>query len=301
MRLTLAGYGAVAAIHARRLRARGVEMHAVYGPSLPKAHDFAAAHGFPIAVCDFEPALEGADAVIVCSPSAAHYGQAMAAVSRSVATLVELPACGSLEECTALSAAARASGAILQCAHSSHYLFPYRLIGSWIAAGSLGGIRGIYYTRTVPSRGRSWSDDALLHHAAHPLDLFLHWFGALRPLGCAAAPAVPGPQDVAMVAALPGGSPASIAVSYTARLASVRMTVCGADHTVVTDGFSRIESDAPEFQWSGDERETYEQAIEDQDLAFLDACRTGCGGVSWEVTMRLQQYLEAFAGLWNRT
>jgi predicted dehydrogenase len=285
MRLAVIGYGAVAAIHARRM---GAEM--VYGPDAGKAQAFAEAHGVPWATGDLNEALRGAGAAIICSPSHLHYEQTLRALGHGVATLVELPACGSLDEARSLEAAA--GPVALVCAHTSRYLEPYRRIRSWIASGRLGEIRQVRYTRSVPPRKRSWSDDALHHHAEHPLDLFLDWFGELTPLACAGTA---DRQDVALAACLTSGAPVSIAISYTARLAACEMTVTGAAHTVVTDGFSYIRSDDDDLDWQGDGQTVYEQAIEDQDRAFLASA-----GVPWRDTIRLNRYVEEFAALWNR-
>jgi 2-hydroxy-4-carboxymuconate semialdehyde hemiacetal dehydrogenase len=295
MRLTIVGYGTVAEIHARRLRRAGVQIDTVYGPSEAKARKFAEERGARRATTNLAESLSGADAAILCSPSQVHYEQALRAVECGVTTLVELPACGSLEESLRLQAAAEANRVRIECAHTARYLAPYRMIGSWIGSGRLGEIRSIHYARSVPHRERSWKDDALLHHAEHPVDLMLHWFSLLQPAGFAAAPSIPGAQDVSLLARLPHGAPVSVSISYSARLARVNMNVAGEDHTVVTDGFSFIESDDPELEWKGDAREIYEQAIEDQDIAFLAG-----RGVPWEETVRLNRSIGEFAALWNR-
>jgi 2-hydroxy-4-carboxymuconate semialdehyde hemiacetal dehydrogenase len=298
MQIAIVGCGAVAAIHASRLHAAGIRVASVCGSSIEKARAFAAAHAIERAANDLDSALDGADAAIIASPSALHYQQARRALERRVHVLVELPPYDSSEQAEDLARVATESKLVLQCAHTSRYLEPYRRIRSWIHDNHLGDIRQIHYLRgIVPSSERSWIDDALLHHAAHPVDLFLDWFGTLQPVGCVAMPASAPHRDVSLLARLPNGAAATIAVSYSAKNPWVQLTLLGERHTVVTDGFSSIESDDPALRWQGDAAAVYEQAIADQDMAFLECCETGLGGIRWAETMLMTRHVEAFQKL----
>jgi hypothetical protein len=104
-------------------------------------------------------------------------------------------------------------------------------------------------------------------------------------------------RDVSLLARLPNGAAATIAVSYSAKKPYVQLTLLGERHTVVTDGFSSIESDDPALRWQGDAAAVYEQAIADQDMAFLECCETGLGGIRWAETMLMAQHVEAFQKL----
>jgi predicted dehydrogenase len=294
MRVSIVGYGAVSEIHAQQLRSRGdVQLTAICGPSFEKAAAFAEVHGFERAVTRLEDALDSCDALIVTSPSPCHFEQGKAALQRGVPVLIELPACSSVQEAENLGSLSGESGAVVQCAHTSRYLTPYLRLGWWIEEGRLGVIRQIHYFRCIPPRVRNWTDDAMRHHAAHPLDLFLHWFGEVKPAGFARFPEDSAPQDVVLVGHA-GETILTIAVSYTARIPEVRMTVIGDRHTVATDGFSYIESDCAEISWQGDGQEVYERAIRDQDRAFLNCCRAGTGGIPWSETSRLITSIEGF-------
>jgi predicted dehydrogenase len=96
-----------------------------------------------------------------------------------------------------------------------------------VMQSTLGPIRHVSYVRHLLARQRSWTDDALLHHAQHPLDLLRHWFGDLRPKGMAGVPLSGSLQEVSLVAELPGGAPVSIDISYSAHLPFTRMTLVG--------------------------------------------------------------------------
>jgi predicted dehydrogenase len=235
--------------------------------------------------------------VIVASPSALHYEHALCALERGLHVLVELPPCASAEQSEHLARVAAQSNVVLQCAHTSRYLEPYRRVGNWIRENHLGEIRQINYFRCVLPARRNWIDDALLHHAAHPLDLLLHWFGDLQSVGCAAFPWSAPHRDVSLLARLPNGAPASIAISYSAKKAHSQLSVIGDKHTLVTDGFSFIDSGDSAMTWHGDTAATYERAIAEQDLAFLRCCETGDGGVSWIETTRMMRQMDAVQGL----
>jgi 2-hydroxy-4-carboxymuconate semialdehyde hemiacetal dehydrogenase len=299
MRVALIGYGAVAAVHAEGLKDR-CELEVVVGPEGGKAEHFAAAHGIRRIETDLESGLNGVHAAIICSPSPLHYQQAMTVLQSGVHALVELPACASKIEANHLGELAVAADVQLQCAHTSRYLEPYLRIGNAIRDGELGEIEQIMYARSIAPRVRSWLDDALLHHAEHPLDLVLYWLGGITPLGCAAHPHVPGAQNLSLLGALPGGAPCTIVISYTSRLPETKMTIIGSRHTIVTDGFSYIDSDAAELKWRGSEQGVYKQAISYQDDAFLRACESGSGGIPWNETLRLAACVDEFGGLWKR-
>lgn len=293
MQIALVGCGSVAAIHAVRLRTAGVRIASVCGSSLEKARAFAAAHGIEHASADLDSALNGAQAAIIASPSLLHYEQARRALLSGAHVLVELPPCASLAQAEDLAALASESKLVLRCCHTSRYLEPYRRIRQWIAEDVLGEIRQILYFRGIVPLRRSWIDDALLHHAAHPIDLLLDWFAAFDLQACVASP-VPGPyRDVNVLARLPNGASATVAVSYTVKRPIATLILIGERHTIITDGFSSVESDQPQLEWRGDGTAVYEEAIARQDLAFLHASEGGGDGIPWEQTMLLMRHLEA--------
>lgn len=298
MRVAIVGCGAIASVHARCLNAAGVTISAACDASLESATAFAAEHGIARAVSSVEAALEDADAAIVSSPSALHYEHASNVLERGKHVLVELPPC-TAAEAERLAVLAARQQRVLQCAHTSRYLEPYRRVGGWVRSHRLGEIRQVHYLRCVVPSRRNWVDDALLHHAAHPLDLFLHWFGDLQPAAASGLPPGGPYRDISLAARLPNGAPASISVTYSSQLKQLRMTLVGSEHTVVVDGFQTIESDDDSLRWQGDARAVFEQAVTDQDLEFLRCCRSGAGGVSWADSMRMVQSVEVFQKLCN--
>lgn len=302
MRIAIVGYGAVAAIHARELaHGSDAELAVVCGPDAKKAEAFALEHGIKRTVTSVDDIVGVADAAIVCSPSGLHFEQARALLQAGVSTLVELPACSSLHEALELGRLAEERGLILQCAHTSRYVEPSRRLGEALSRGTLGSVLQIHSMRTLTLRKRSWSDDALLHHAAHPLHLLLHWFPSLRLIGCAAQPAAIGAQDVAVLAALDHGAPATISISYSSHLPKSEMIVIGDRHTFSTDGFSRVRSDLSELDWDGDAEEAYHTSIRNQDLDFLRACRGEKAGTPWDETITLMRTIDELRQLARQT
>lgn len=298
--IAIVGCGAVASIHARRLRSAGVSIAIVCGSEMGKALAFAATHKVERAVADLDSALEASDIVIIASPSGLHYQQALRALEQRAHVLVELPACASVAQAENLRRAAIRSNVSLQCAHTSRYLEPYRQIGRHLHANRLGRVRHINYFRCVVPSKRSWRDDALLHHASHPIDVLTEWFGEFQPICAAGTMKGEFYTDVALTARLSSGAPVTIAVSYTAKIPGSRMTVVGEEHTMTTDGFQSVQSDENELTWHGEPTTVYEQAVEEQDLAFLRHCQTGSGGIPWPETIQLIRQVDVFRNLCRR-
>lgn len=297
-RVAIIGCGAVGSIHAAQLAGQPhVRLTSVHSPDLENSKFFAAQHGVSSVAASVDEAVEAADVAIVCSPSPMHFEQAQACLRAGRHTLIELPPCGAVSEAEELGALARQKGVIVGCAHTSRYLAPYVRIQQALRAGSLGDIQEISYVRYPQLRLRSWKDNALLHHAAHVIDLAMYWCGGLEPLACAAYPDAASAQSVSLVASLPGGKAMTAAISYGGKLPVSRMVVVAAKHTIETDGFSYLRSDLEELQFAGDERGVYEQAIAAQDAHFLEACRGKTTYIPWAETEALMRMIERFQAL----
>lgn len=297
-RVAIIGYGAVGSIHAAKLGTEpDVQLLSVYGPRQEKAASFAASHGIGRACGSIAEALSGADVAIICSPSSAHFEQARECLGHGVHALVEMPPCETAAEALELASLARQRGLTLGCAHTSRFVRPFAQVKQAIDSGLLGEIQEITYTRYHKLRERSWTDNALLHHSAHPIDLLIHWCGGVEPRGCVAVPNARLPQTVSSLGRLPSGAPASITVSYASRLYHIRMMIVGEKHTVETDGFSYAKSDLPELDFKGNDQESYEEAIHLQDVEFLHACQGKGQFVAWDETVKIMQAIDGFRAL----
>jgi len=297
-RVGVVGYGAVAAVHVKGLHRSGANLRIVSGPREDKAEAFARAHDIPNFTTSLERVFDECDAVIVASPSHHHFGQAHAALEAGRHVLVELPACSSAVEARALITAAVDHNALVQCAHTSRYLAGFSRLRVLLENDALGVVLHVECFRApVRHTPRSWTDDALLHHAAHHVDLALHWFGWFEPLACVTHPALECPQDVALLARLESGAPLHLGVTYNSRLPVSRVTVVGSKHTVETDGFSHLRSDESAFDWQGDEAASYESAIRNQDQDFLAFVEGSDTGTPWSDTLQLAECLDRFLEL----
>jgi 2-hydroxy-4-carboxymuconate semialdehyde hemiacetal dehydrogenase len=297
-KIAIIGYGKVGAIHADKfMNEPDVEVTTVFGPQREKAAAFASAHAIKHASATFEEAISLVDAAIVCSPSPLHYQQAGECLSAGVHTLVELPPCLTIGEAEDLAQAAKEAGVQVQCAHTSRYLAAYTRVLASLRAGELGEIQEVTYTRHTPPRNKSWNDNALFHHAEHPLELLTYWFGALTPRSAVVRPHVHTAQNVALLGQLANGAPFTITVTYGSRLPHVRMLIVGEQHTVETDGFGYIRSDLERLNLSFIEQQTYEDGIHHQDVEFLRACQGEQAGVDWQETLQLVRTVRAFCDL----
>ncbi len=295
MKIAFIGYGAVGSVHARGLANHPeVTLDAVFGPDRARAEAFAASHGVIHVSNTIEEAVSQADLAIVCSPSPLHYQQGRECLKYGVNTLLEMPPCETAAEGEELETIAKEKGVKLQCVHSSRYLTPYIRITKCIRKHELGEVQQVTYTRHLAPRKRGWTDDALLHHSAHPLDMLLQWFGDVVPKSCVALPRRGNPQSVSILAELPNGAPASISVSYSSRLPDACLFIIGEDHTVKTDSFSYLRSDLETLNLATPEVETYERAIREQDLEFVSACEGGKQGIEWTETIHLVRTLNLF-------
>lgn len=298
IRVAMIGHGAVGSIHAAKLgNESDVRLVSVYGPEREEASLFASTHGIERVCNSIAEAVSVADTAIICSPSPDHFVQARECLQHGVHTFIEIPPCQNATEAEELASLARQRGVMLGCAHTSRFLDPYVRAKKAIEEGMLGKIQGINYVRCHKLRERRWRDNALLHHAAHPVDLLFFWCGGVEPKGCVALPDVQLPHTVSLLGRLPAGGPASITVTYVSHVYQIRMMIVGDKHAIETDGFSYVKSDLPELELRSDEQDTYEEAIHLQDIQFLRACQGNGNYVSWEDAVKLLRVIDRFRAL----
>jgi 2-hydroxy-4-carboxymuconate semialdehyde hemiacetal dehydrogenase len=292
------GHGFVGSVHASQLVSeKWVELVAVFGTERDKAVEFASAYGIKNVSNSLKEAISLAEAAIICSPSSVHYRQAQACLELGVHTLVEMPPCETLKDAEALGDLARKRSVRVQCAHTCRYLVPYIRIADSIRSGELGAVQQVNFVRHHKLKERAWTDDALLHHGAHPVDLIIDWFGGITPIGCVALPQARGAQTVSLLGSLPTGAPATISITFASRFPHVRMLIVGERHTVETDGFSYLRSDLDHLKVSIPELQSYEKAIHDQDVEFLRSCQGEQPGINWQEAVKLIETVNRFQDL----
>lgn len=298
VKVAMIGHGFVGSVHASQLISeKWVELVSVFGTERDKAKEFAAAYGIKNLSNSLREAVSLAEAAIVCSPSPVHYQQVQECLELGVHALAEMPPCNTQKEAEALGELARRRRVSLQCAHTTRYVLPCIRIAESIRSGELGDVQEVNFVRHHKLKDRAWTDDALLHHCAHPIDLMIHWFGSVTPIGCVALPKARGAQTVSLLGRLPNGAPVTISVTYASRLPHMRMLVVGDRHTAETDGFSYLRSDLDHLSLTIPELESYEKAIHDQDVEFLRSCQGERAGVNWQESVKLIEIINRFQDL----
>jgi predicted dehydrogenase len=191
IRFGIVGPGMVGRVHAEALaRIPGATLAAVAGsrPGSERARGLAAAHGARLAndVEDLigDPSL---DAVILCTPHPLHAEQAIAAAGAGLHVIVEKPMALTAADCTAMIAAAEATGVLLSVISQRRWYEPVRRVKAAIHEGRIGapglatmellGWRGPEYYALDEWRGTRDGEGGgvLVNQAVHQLDL-LSWF-----------------------------------------------------------------------------------------------------------------------------
>src|SRR5262249_44534622 len=140
-------------------------------------------------------------------------------------------------------------GLLLAAAHTSRFIWSFREARAILASQTLGYVRTVHYLRFMKrpagtgagSRKRTWTDDVLLHHAGHALDVFLFWFGTEIELVHAVSPRTPeGRRNVGLILAGRGACPITAALSYDAQVHSLQVDVIAEKGTIRIDGFARL-------------------------------------------------------------
>jgi len=103
-------------------------------------------------------------------------------------------------------------------------------------------------------------------------------------------------RTASLLGRLPNGGSASVTVSYDSRLPVNSLLVVGEKHTLESDGFSFVRSDESSLH-QNPQQPVYENAIRDQDHAFLAACRGVGDYVDWQETIRLMRTVDRFREL----
>jgi hypothetical protein len=78
-------------------------------------------------------------------------------------------------------------------------------------------------------------------------------------------------------------------LSYSSPWPRAETVIDGEAATLATDGFSYLRRNGVETLLELNAEETYESAIEQQDRAFVAACRGEATGIGWQETVRLMR------------
>lgn len=230
-RLCFVGYGAIARYHAEIMGAAGAVLHALVGRAPEETAHFAAEFGFLKHTLDLDAALAQpeVDAVVIASPSAAHYQHTRRALLAGKDVLCELPLAMSYAEGSQLVELAKGQGRLLMVAHSLRFVQTLAALRQRLAEGSLHLYHVVARSNLLrrenvgwTGRRRSWTDNLLWHHGCHVVDLSLWLLGADR-VEVAAQVARPHPRlgipmDMDLSLRTPADQLVAISLSYNDHL-----------------------------------------------------------------------------------
>jgi 2-hydroxy-4-carboxymuconate semialdehyde hemiacetal dehydrogenase len=187
MRIALAGAGAFGLKHLDALAViDGVTVTSVVSRRMEHAEQIAEKYGIPHASTDLDDVLarDDVDAVILCTPTQLHAGQAIAVMRAGKHVQVEIPLADSWADAQQVDRVQQETGLICMVGHTRRFNPSHQWIHRRIAAGELSiqqmDVQTYFFRRTNTNalgQPRSWTDHLLWHHAAHTVDLFQYQTG----------------------------------------------------------------------------------------------------------------------------
>jgi 2-hydroxy-4-carboxymuconate semialdehyde hemiacetal dehydrogenase len=188
LRIALAGAGAFGQKHLDALKLiDGVQVTSVIGRELDKTKEVAAKYGIGHVTTDLVESLQrpDVDAVILCTPTQMHAGQAIACMKAGKHVQVEIPLCDKLSDGQAVVELQKKTGLVAMCGHTRRFNPSHQFVHKKIAAGEFTiqqmDVQTYFFRRTnmnALGQPRSWTDHLLWHHAAHTVDLFQYQTGS---------------------------------------------------------------------------------------------------------------------------
>jgi 2-hydroxy-4-carboxymuconate semialdehyde hemiacetal dehydrogenase len=182
--VALAGAGAFGIKHLDAIKMiDGVEVISLIGRERAKTEEVARKYAIPHVTTALADSLKmkEVDAVILCTPTPMHAGQALACLQAGKHVQVEIPLCDRLEDGQAVAAAARVHGRVAMCGHTRRFNPSHQWVRQRILKGEFNiqqmNVETYFFRRTnmnALGQPRSWTDHLLWHHAAHTVDLFAY-------------------------------------------------------------------------------------------------------------------------------
>ncbi|MCB2053027.1 MAG: Gfo/Idh/MocA family oxidoreductase [Geminicoccaceae bacterium] len=187
MNICMIGHGMMGVWHSQALAgATGAVLHTVVGRRAGPTAAFAERFGYRRWTVDLDEALSDAaiDAVIVASPSQQHVDHALRAIGAGKHVLVEIPLGMSLGGVDRVLAAAVGSTRTLGMVHPMRARPEMVALHERVARGEerVHMVEGRFFIHRLENVGatgyrRSWTDNALWHHAAHLVDFAVWMLG----------------------------------------------------------------------------------------------------------------------------
>ncbi|MEV6831634.1 Gfo/Idh/MocA family oxidoreductase [Amycolatopsis sp. NPDC051102] len=177
LEVALIGAGLIARLHLEAWLGTGaaVRVFSDDGRSDELAEEFGATAAGSLA-----EALDGADAVDICTPTGSHHQIAMTAIAAGVGVVCEKPLTADADEAAEIVAAAKAAGVRLYPAHDVRFAAPYARLHELVASGRLGEVAlgrfsfSAYHPRPWTGHASARSGGILTDQFLHGADL-AHW------------------------------------------------------------------------------------------------------------------------------
>lgn len=282
----LVGYGGIAEFHAEACKQiDGIELRTLMGRRREPAEEFAAKHGFHKITTSLAEALadDGLDAVIITSPSEAHYEQTMACLDAGKHVLVEIPLALSLEGAQRIAARVGEVKCNAMVAHTRRFDHVGRFVREFLASGNAGKVlqhQSYSFSFRHENVGwtgyrRSWVDDVVFHHGCHLVDFSLWTIGS--PVRRVRGEIAPKHEindtslDVSLLIRYQNEAMATISLSYNAPQGA------GGNRYICDRGVLEIAGKAVRFagQTVFETPETPESGVLVQDREFFISIREG--------------------------
>jgi predicted dehydrogenase len=181
MDVTLIGAGLMGRIHLEAWVRTGARVR-VHDPDGDRAAALAGQFGAGV-IDTVDAALDGADVVDICSPTAGHRDLALAAIAAGVAVVCEKPLATTAAEAEEIVTAADAAGVPVYPAYGTRFIPAYARLRELVAAGELGAGAVGRFT-SIGYHPRAWTDalsarsgGVLTDAMAHGVDLAYWVFG----------------------------------------------------------------------------------------------------------------------------
>ncbi|MEK9785338.1 MAG: Gfo/Idh/MocA family oxidoreductase [Gammaproteobacteria bacterium] len=188
IRVALAGAGAFGIKHLDGIaKIDGVKVVSLVGRRLEPTQEVAEKYGIDHATVDLTDSLarSDVDAVILCTPTQMHAGQALDCLAAGKHVQVEIPLADALSDAKAVVRMQQETGLVAMCGHTRRFNPSHQWIRRRIAAGEFHlqqmDVQTFFFRRknmNALGEPRSWTDHLLWHHAAHTVDLFTYQAGS---------------------------------------------------------------------------------------------------------------------------
>ena len=250
IRVGVIGCGTISHSHLRSYAKSGrAQIVAVADPIQAVAEACAQEYGAK-AYSDYADLLRSEDlhAVSICTPPPSHCEITEQAVSRGLHVLCEKPLAMSVEEGTAMVAAARRANVLLLTAFCNRFYTPIAKAKEWIDAGKLGPLHHLRLRFAgVELMPGTWLADPaqgggiLWETAPHYVDLFRYLVGEMKNIyakGGTLAQDIPGTDTVAFLAESVDGVVGTLEGSWSSPHTEKRVEVFGERGAIVIDFLS---------------------------------------------------------------